>query len=359
MGSSLDLNLKPNKMSQTQSGYFDCGKLLEVKAKVEEIFNGGVIDKEYVPDVEPATAFLENQTANFEILKDPSKDREVKVNWIDDCDDEDPTECTDQCAIDGEEIGDQCAYYSLGECFEKSFSVTEEKFRTSMWSREEVVARAMLKKMKLMDEFWAAKIIAFLDASTGVNSFAGQYTVSGGTTYVPAYAWTPDIFGYIDTALWMNKLNTSVKMISGTLLKQYMWKVGMETTDPTGASAQAKMTSFGIPYFDRRLDTILGEKSLFLWDPNSAAIVTKARHEAYGEEGRMVDIDGGGRQRWYTQESQSLPGITYDMAYQEICKDGDIKHIWKIKTRGDIFLNPLGCDNNRTGILKFTCGEAP
>lgn len=340
-------------MSQTAAGNFNCGKLLEIKAKVEEIYQGGVIDKEYVPDVEPALAIRENQTATFEVLTNPEKDREVKLLWIDDCDDEDPDTCTDQCTIDGEEIGDNCANYMLGECFEKTFKVTEERFRTSMHSKEEVVARAMLKKMKLMDEFWAAKAIAFLNASAGVNSYAGQYTVSGGTTYVPAYAWNPDIFGYIDTVLWKNKLNGG-KMLSGTLLKQYMWKIGMEVTDPTGQSNQAKMTSFGIPYFDRRIDDILSEQALFLFDPNSVAMVTKARHAAYTEP-RKVDTPNG-MQTWYTQNSMNLPGVVYDIAYQELCTGDDVSHFWKIKTRGDIFLNPLGCSNDRTGVLKFVCG---
>lgn len=346
-------------MSQITPGFFDCAKLLEVKEKVDQIFEGGVIDKEYVPDVEAALAVLNSQTADFEVLKNPEKDREVKVYWVDDCDTEDPTDCGDQCEIDGAEIGDNCANYTLGECFEKSFKLTEERFRTSLLTPVEVVARAVLKKMKLMDEFWAEKIIAFLQASAGVNSYAGQYTVSGSQTFIPAYAWNPDIFGYIDTVLWKNKLNNNgAKMLSGTLLKQYMWKVGMETTDPTGQSAQAKMTSFGIPYFDRRLDDLVGDKSLFLWDPNSVAMVTKARHEAYGEAGRMIQTPTG-PQRWYTMESKNLPGIVYDMAYQELCSGDDISHFWKIKTRGDIFLNPLGCDNNRTGVLQFTCGDAP
>lgn len=343
-------------MSQTTPGTFDCAKMLEVKAKVVEIFNGeGVIKAEYVPDVEPALAILQNQTANFEVLANPEKDREVKVYWPDDCDDTDPTDCTDQCSIDGDEIGDNCANYALTECFEKSFSVTEERFRTSLHSREEVVARAMLKKMKLMDEFWAAKALAFLDASAGVNAFEGQYTVSGNATYIPAAAWNPDVFGYIDTVLWMNKLQGG-KMLSGTLLKQYMWKVGMETSNPTGAAEQAKMTSFGVPYFDRRMDTILGEKALFLFDPNSTALVTKARHAAYGPEGRKVDTADGPGILMMTQDSMNLPGVVYDLYYQEVCANDDITHKWKLKTRGDLFLNPLGCSNDRTGVLKFVCG---
>lgn len=346
-------------MSTTTAGNFDCSKLLEIKAKVQEIWAGeGVIGKEYVPDVEPALAILQNQTATFTALEDPRKDNWVKTYWVDDCDDTDPEACTDQCTIDGEEIGDNCKDYELTECFEKSFKVTEEMFRTSLLSQEEVVARALLKKLKLMDEYWAAKAIAFFNASAGVNKFSdGQFTVVGSETFIPAVSWNPDLFGYIDTALWINKLNGG-RLLSGTLLKQYMWKVGMETSDPTGASAQAKMTSFGVPYFDRRMDTILGEKALFLFDPNSVGMATKARHEAYGPEGRIVQT-ADGPQRWYTIPSNSLPGVVYDIAYQELCSGNDVSHFWKIKTRGDIFLNPLGCDNDRTGVLKFVCGNAP
>ena len=96
-----------------------------------------------------------------------------------------------------------------------------------------------------------------------------------------------------------------------------------------------------------------------LFDPNSAALVTKAENEAYGEQGRVVDTSSGPRVRMYTQESMNLPGIVYDMYYQEVCSGSpdDITHTWKIVTRGDTFLNPLGCNNDRTGILKFVCGS--
>ena len=230
--------------------------------------------------------------------------------------------------------------------------------RTSRGGAAEVVARAPLTKMTSTDEFSAATSHAFSESSSGVNQFAGQSTVVGSKTYIPAFAWNPDVFGYFDTALWMNKIQLG-RMLSGTLLKQYYWKVAMETSNPTGASEAAKMTSFGIPYFDRRMDTILSpDKALFMFSGNSVAMATKARHAAYGPEGRMVDIDGGGRQRWYTIKSNSLPGVVYDIAYQEICVGGDIKHMWKIKTRGGSFLNPLDCDNDQTGMLKEVAGGA-
>lgn len=345
-------------MSVPVSGNYDCAKHLEIKAKVTEIWvNESVINKEYVADVEAALAIIEGQTARFEVLTQPEKDREVKVWWVDDCDQEDPVACTDQCVLEGEEIGTSCANYGLTECFEKSFSITEEQFRTSILSKEEVVARALIKKLLLMDQFWAAKGIAHLNASAGVNKYDEVYDVVGNTTYIPAASWNPDLFGYLETAQWFNKLSMS-SMLSGTLMRQYWWKVMMEQSDPTGASAFRKLNSFGQPRFDRRMDTILGEKGMFLWDKNSVAMVTKARHLAYGATGRELIADGG-KQLRTTIQSPNLPGVTYDLTYQEKCVNDDISHVWKIVSRGDLFLNPLGCDNDRTGVLKLLCGEAP
>ncbi len=34
-------------------------------------------------------------------------------------------------------------------------------------------------------------------------------------------------------------------------------------------------------------------------------------------------------------------------------------HSFKVKTLGDIFLNPVGCTPTRTNDLSFICGEVP
>lgn len=340
-------------------GNIDCARLLEVKEKIVQIWNDtGAREAEYIADVEPAQAILDNQTANFEVLTQPDKDRDVKVWWVEDCDDEDPVACTDQCEIEGEEAGTLCADYSLTECFEKTFVVTEEKFRTSNLTYEEYVAKIMMKKLKLMDELWAKKVLAALALAAGVNKYAGQYTVVGNKTYIPAPAWNSDVFGYIDTALWMNKLGMS-KMISGTLLKQHYWKVGMETTNPNGAAEVAKMTAFGVPYFSRTMDAILGYKAAFLYNPNALALVTKARHSIYGPEGRKVAQSGGGEIILSTIQSRNLPSLTYDLYVDEKCASDDIRHGYKIKSRGDVLQNPSGCDNDLTGVLQMVCGIAP
>lgn len=347
-------------MSAPIAGNIDCAKLLEIKAKATELFvGGGMLGKEYIPDVEGALAILQGQTLRFEVLKDPAKDREVKAWWVDDCDTDDPVSCTGDCTLSGESAGTECKYYTLDDCFEKTFSYTEEQFRTSLLSMEEMVATSLLKKMVLMDNFWAEKGIAALDLNAGTNLYTdGQYTISGSTTYVPATAWNPDLMGYLDAAQWMNKFGVS-KALSGTLLRQAMWKVGMETSNPNGAAEARKMGALGGIMFDRRMDGILGYKAMFLWDPNVIGLVTKSKWAQYGPSGREVPADGGGHQRRYTMNSFHLPGIVYDITYQMKCVNDDIEHIWKISTRGSYLTAPIGCNASRTGILKLRCGVAP
>lgn len=343
-------------MSTPTLGNIDAALLLEVKEEIVNIWNDtGSREAEYTADVEPALAILQNQTARLEVLEQPDKDRELMVHWVEDCDDEDPEDCGDLCDIDGPEAGTLAAHYALTECFDKRFSVTEEKFRTSSLTYEKYVATIMLKKLKLMDEFWAAKALTALQLAAGVNKYAGQYTVVGNKTYIPAPAWNSDVFGYFDTALWMNKLGMS-RMITGTLLKQHMWKVGMETTNPSGEAEVAKMTAFGVPYFYRKMDATLGNKSAFLFNVNTLAMATKARHSIYGPEGREIKKNG---LLLSTIESRNLPGVVYDLYVQEQCISNDIKHSYAIASRGGIFQNPTGCDDDLTGVLQFVCGVAP
>lgn len=345
-------------MSTPTIGNIDCARLLEVKEEIVRVWNDtGSRQAEYTADVEPALAILQNQTARFEVLATPDKERDLKIWWVEDCDREDPVQGGDQCVIEGDEAGTLCADYSLTEDFQKSFVVSEEKFRTSGLSYETYVAQIMLKKMQLMDEFWAAKALTAFQLAAGVNKFAGQYSVVGNKTYIPAPAWNSDVFGYFDTALWKNKLGMS-RMLSGTLLKQHMWKVGMETSNPNGEAEVAKMTAFGVPYFSRVMDETLGYKAAFLFNVNALAMVTKARHSVYGPEGREVDADGG-TLLLNTVESRNLPGVVYDLYAQEKCANDDITHGYKIRSRGGIFLNPTGCDDDLTGVLQMVCGIAP
>lgn len=340
-------------MSEPISGTFDCAKLQEIKAKAEIIFADDTKNAEYIPEVAAAIMVLENQTAKLDVLKNPEKDRDLKIYWMDDCDDDDPASCTDDCDISGDEIGDNCQNLVMTECFEKEFTMSEKKYRGLESNMDEEMAKNMAKKMKLMDEFWAKKIIAFINANAGVNAYPGQYTVAGDETFIPAAGWNPDLFGYLATAMAVNKL-PNAKVLTGTNLYQYWWKIMHETGNVNNTGDKAKFSAFGTPYFDLfKLEDVVGSKSTFLVNPNAVAMATKVYNKPEGRE-----IFGSfGKQVRGTIGSFSLPGVTYDIIVQEKCSSNDITQSVRLMTKGGIFLNPIGCNGNRTGILKFTCGS--
>lgn len=343
-------------MSAPVSGDFSCAELLEIKARASAIFADDVQSVEYKANVNSALAVLQNQTAQLGDLQNPAKDRTVKVYWVDDCDSSDPDDCTSDCTVDGDPIGTNCQEYTLDTCFEKTLSITEKVFRTSNLEREEVVAKQLLKKLKLMDEYWAKKVIAFLNTNSGVNAYAGPYTYAAGVTTIPAPAWNPDLFGYLALALAKNKLNAGV-MLSGINLWQSYWKMDMELTKPDGTSNANKLNSLGKPYFDiHLLDSTVGANTTFLFNGNSVALITKAYYSGTPRELKANNV----WQQRYTIASPSLPGVTYDVIYTVDCVagdgSGDVQHSWKIVSTGGIFLNPLGCDEGRTGILQMQCG---
>lgn len=343
-------------MSVIVPGNINCANYLELKARVDDLWeDSGARKANYIADVDTVKSILASQTARLKVLETPEKDRELKVWWPDDCRSDAPVDCGDQCDVDGPSAGTQCKNYSLDECFEFGWSWTEEQFRTSEMTEAEFEAPMLLRALKQMDEKLDDKAISLLDSSAGVNKYDEQYTVQDGDTYIPATAWNEDLMGYFDMLTWENKMEFA-RMASGHLMRQLYWKIQKEATNPDGTAAVSKLTNFGTPTFDRRLDTVIGRKALFLWNPNAIAIANKARHAAYGDAGRVVQNNSGPDIIWRTFTSKNVPSIVYDYYAKDVCMDGDITKARKLRFRGGFFQNPIGCDNDLTGVLKVLCG---
>lgn len=341
-------------MSASTPGNIDCALALEVKAYIADIWDeSGSIAAEYIADVETVKAIKSRQTARMTVLENPSKDRELKVWWPDDCRVDTPVPCTDQCEVDGPMAGTQCKDYTLDECFELGISWTEEMFRTSEMSAVQFESVMTMKLNKLMDEELNRKAIALLDLAAGVNKYEDQYPVVDGVTYIPASAWTGDLAGYLYMIAKINKISVP-NLVNGLNLMQYAYLTEKNVTDPYGASNLAKLRTLGTPVWDITLDALLGQKASFLWNSNAVVIANKARHAAY-PSGRTVQT-ATGPVFWYTSESRNVPGITYDAYRKETCANDDVKHTIMMKFRGAFLTNPIGCDTDRTGVLKLICG---
>lgn len=315
-----------------------------------------VKDAEYIPDVAPVNMLLSMQTFQDQGLSNPEKDTVIKGVWMDDCDDADPEEeDSESCEISGTQIGTVCKDYELTTKFHKSFSVSDAKFRIlgNTVSQDQEVAIQLAKKLKLMDEYWAKKIVGTLDSMSGTNLNTAPYTVSGAVTNIPATAWNPDLFGYFAVTKNRNKM-PNMRLLLGGLMEQALWKVGMETGTEMGGANFRKVNSLGNVYTDSFItEEVLTHKAAFLVSPSALALVTKARYAPYGI-GRE-EIANGNKHIYYTITSPNT-GITYDVIYQRSCgENGNWTNTWDIRTFGDVLTNAVFCNTSRTGVLQFNC----
>lgn len=331
------------------AGSFSCSDLVNIQLKGEQIWADAAARKNYEADVEIVKAIKANQTAQLVELEDKAKDKTVKVSWISDCTDT-LDGCGAECTVGGAELEVKCTTYSLDLCEKAGFTVDEKDFRTNIYSKEEVIARGILKKKKLLDEYLASQAVLKLDSFKGVNSYTGgKGTVAGfETSIAPAY-WNASLFSYLTLVAKKNKF-ANPYLISGVNLYEAYWNSQMAAANADGKGAANMFGSmplyFDVVNIDAELDP---EKATFLLDKGSVALFSKAYW------GNVPTDFGDNVGMKYSVASDNLPGVEYDVTYKVTCSGDDIKHNFSLQVKAGIFRNPVGCDLNNTGVLKLVC----
>lgn len=331
------------------AGNFDCAELLMVQAEIDRIWADNQTKVDFQSYAESLRVIKERQTAELRDLENSEKDETVKVYWATDCNTS-IEDCGDDCDPSGPELEARCKEYVLDICKQANFTVREKTFRASKLSRQEVVAKGMMKRMKELDEYLAQTVISKLDAFAGVNSFAGIGSVGGdGTTYIDASFWTPNIMGYFSQVALMNKLSGAY-MIHGTNLWNVMWQAQFNNLNQDQKDQMAKLGS--LPQFWDPFNVDLVNSPVlasYMIARGAVAFVNKAYYPLNSPVTYMDDM------RW-SVESPSMPGVFYDVIYKNRCLGNEIYHDFSIQVKAGIFDNPYGCDEERTGVLKFVCG---
>ena len=336
------------------AGDFSCGELVETQIKIERIWADASVQKDYQAEVTALTTLMAKQTANLSYLEDKEKDRELQIIWITDCSAASDAVCADDCTIGGRELESDCKSYALDLCFKDGFTIREKLFRTSNFSKEEVLAKAMLKAMRDMDERIARAVVALLASFAGVNQMAAQtgITPSGTDTYIEAPYWTAELMAYFSQAMVLNRMRNSF-LLSGQNLYSAMWIAKMNAQNADGKGKDNMLSSIETVFDLFNIDSVLGSKSTLLVEPSSYAFASKSY---YGTT--PVEYAGFGQKR-FSQASKNLPGVTYDFFYTNRCEANEIYHDYSLEFHGGFFENPLPCAGEMTGVLNFLCGEAP
>ena len=326
----------------------DCGYLATIQAMSDEIWTDPMENIDVIADVEAAKAVLENQQVKFTEITGQKK-RGISLEWNTKCD-VTTTDCSDDCDIDGDDVEPVCKDYDI-ECLrESTFKVPERAYRDRTITMQQAIARNMLLHKKALDEWLAQYIVTGLLANAGVNAFTGGVgTVAGALTTIPANMWDDSIWGYFNRVIRGNKLK-SPYMLTGDNLYQYIFNRMHESATDAGKAGMSKMGTIRKIYQDPENVEAIAPGSTFLIHKTAAAFVSKAWYPLGGANAQKR----AGQYWMWSEASNNIPGVYYDVIMKEACESNDFSQAFKIQLHGMFAVNPYPCDES-TGILLFEC----
>ncbi len=327
------------------AGTFTCTALQKVIAKVDKAWMDNQQKAEYIPQVEVVTALRKEQTARLVEITDPKKDITLKIYWVKDCNTGVEDDDEDDCDISGPEAESNCKEYALDIKKMVKFSNRENMGRTNDINREDALAVQMLARMKELEEMIAQTCVTKLNSFVGTNQFTGGIGgVDGVTTWISPSYWTGDLYGYFAQVTIMNKLSNPF-IIHGSNMFQQKWNYEFVQANANGKDMLPKVNSIR-SYWDMfNVDAVNTPDSVsYLISRGAVAIANKAYYPLNNPSEYLTDHPS---KRW-SIESKAIPGMFFDVIYN-----------YKIKCKFGVYLNPFGCNEDVTGVLKFVCGDAP
>lgn len=332
-------------------GVFTPTLLAEIQVKLEQMWKEPQYSKFYTPRGETTKAIIENQTASFPELKDPSKDREVAVKWADFCDQTAVTETNaDSCVLaDCDEPDPKTITYKNNTFLSDCYTISEDDYQTSVLDLEETIAKGQMAKIRNIIELLNTKVIAVLDANTGVNPLAGVDPFGAmvdGDTQVEKQNFTIDEMypAWAEMLALLRSNNTF--LLDGRNLFQQRLRAIKNARNADGKLEDALLEMY--PYYN----DILGFANAGVTDKtymiDAGAVAVQSRQKW----SRKPEPISGDRIRW-SMPIPGYPGLGLDVMYQQKCVDGGEVFTWKYKFRGLIAVNPILCDAGNTGIWSF------
>lgn len=341
------------------AGDLSASALLQVRLKAEAMWNDAQYASEFKPQAGAAEAVLKNQTARITPLESQDKDLTVGITWIQTCDVA-VEDCETNCDLDEPELETKRKDYALDVCKKTGFSIDREKNRTNSYTREEEMARGLAASVKVLDEFWAQKVLASLQAFAGVNVDPAPFTFDAADleTDIPAADYNQSMIPYLIRMGIKNRMASPYFIDGGNLYVNWLnTQFNAGNLDGKGDKARVDAIKMYFDLFNFGASGVTAET--FMINQAAVAMATRNRH---GDAPTL--IGGSVQQTLYTIPSIALPNVKYDVFYTVKCVTvngkAHYKDVWRVQTEGGVFLNPEGCPVtigedtfNPTGVLAF------
>lgn len=331
---------------------FNLDSLTDINFKLSQMAGDATLMKQYQPQIEALKIVKANQTASMNPVlnelarKDKNMEGKVYVNFLTGLSGEDePVE--PNCAITGDPLSSDSKPYDLTMEFKKDFEIDEDAAKDHIFSVEEQEAHGIMDMFRILDEGYAKRLIAKLDAFAGTNLFLGSapYTNANGATQIPAADYNVKLFPYLAQAAIINRLNNYYLIDNGSLFaEKFLADVGQVKDGVSNANLynQFKIAFDLINFAKAGIPT-----DTLLVDANSVFFATKTRYTNAVPEQRKAD-------QFVSVRTSPFSGIQYDLISERVCrvvngKDHMVR-VHRLQTKGDLLQAP---EQTYPGVLAF------
>lgn len=334
------------------NGVITASELLAVQAKMPVLLadKNSPVNRLYA---NKKWAFVESlmseQTVVPSQVQESGKDFSVDITW---------PELTGVTAVSGKNTCDLGAGAKLGT-YKQSYKITdadrlntpvvidEADLVSNIYTKEELLAQALLQIDAAMLDRLQAKALAFVDAniSNGATNGNGFVTNATGIT-VPAVSYNEDLMADIQIAAAMNYLG-SYFLVTGPEFMRKAILANAKEGNYDGKGAFQLLTGEKF-YFDPFNLAAVANRPIYQISNNVFCWVKKNEHSNAIEQ---ITAD----KFKYTVNSALMPGLAYDIIEERSCSDGN-KTSYKFsgQLRNQLFLHPqsVNAPNNK-GIIKW------
>lgn len=342
----------------TIPGVFNETAILTAKHLADKMMLDDRIRQQFIPDYDVYKYLRSLHTATVNTaFGAKKKDYDVEISWVNACSSFDREDIS--CEVGGDELSTNVEEYSLQHRFVKGFTVRDDVMRSNDYETRELIAKGLLKIDKEIAEDFSQLLVGRLNLFAGTTVIpdqAGITTVGNLTTIDPAL-WIPSLIAYFERTRIMNRF-TAPAMISGNNLFESLYVAEANKVNANDKGDHILWGRFPF-YFDLANIDFVNNPDFLTYMVSMGAVALASK--TWYPDQPQTSFDA----MRYTMKSRFLEGFSYDVTYTNNCiAEADIHearpanrdtlaHHWKVVLTADCFLNPVGCVEGNTGVLRF------
>lgn len=329
-------------------GVFAETELLAIRMKADALRFDDRVNKQYVPrTMDTVNAISRVQTANVTPLQSRAKDFVVEVEWFNAC--EVVAQDCVPCTVGGHTGSTNVEQYQIDRCKEVPFTVNHHTLATNDFSPEEATAKLMLTAEARLVEQVVLDYLTTVYASGGVNHFTmdAEATVVGNETRVDHADYDAEfMIPHLVKVANYNQFVSPV-MLSGNVLysdwlnSKYVQNLAMNFGDN---NRFATMDWFWDLW---NFDQLGISDHQILVSTGATAFASRPMYDISGIE------DWGKEGKRWSRPSAFMPNLWIDWSRNTDCSNDRLVENYKAKARWANMVNPIGCNEDNTGILVY------